>query len=541
MTDGAPALRPVDFDPFAPASAREADLALTEAQREMWTAAAMGPEASCSYNQCFAFELHGPLRVESLHAALIRVVRRHEALRATIAANGERQTVRPRLALELPLLDLSSLEPEARAREIDALLKRETETPFDLAEGPLLRAFVVRESAERHRFVLTVHHIVCDGWSSAVLFSELGLLYAADCVGIQAQLGEPASYRDYVAERTNDDHLALAAADEEHWAAQYPEGAPVLDLPVARRPAVKSYRSGREELRIDADLYAAVKRTGARSGATLFATLLAAFQALVYRLSGQSDFVVGIPFAEQPLLENSALVAHCVNTVPLRARIDPAAPFIEHLRTVRRELADAHEHSRLTFGSLVRRLNLPRDPSRTPLVAITFSLDKVGAPFDFGSASIASLSTPKSYSNFELVANVVEDGSELLVEFDYNADLFDGPTVRRWVSHYEVLIQGIVEQPTALLAELPVLTRQERDAVRSWNQTDAPLPEACITDAIALQAARTPDQTAVELDGTMLSYRELAARAQRLAECLAALGAGPGQCVAVLMDRGPDL
>ena len=189
-------------------------------------------------------------------------------------------------------------------------------------------------------------------------------------------------------------------------------------------------------------MYAAIKQTGARSGGTLFATLLAAWEALVYRLSGQSDFVVGIPFAGQPQLENSTLVAHCVNTVPLRARLDPDAPFTEHLRAVRDELAQAQDHSRHTFGSLVRRLQLPRDPSRTPLVGMTFSIDKVGAPFDFGDVTIASLITPKSYSNFELQVNVVDSGSDLLLECDYNADLFDESTLRRWLSHYETLLRG---------------------------------------------------------------------------------------------------
>ncbi len=191
MTEHRSGLRPVDFDPFAPPSERELRLPLTEPQTEIWTAAAMGREASCSYNQCFAFELEGPLRVESLSAALDAVVARHEALRVVIAPDGTSQTIRPPFSVQLPVHDLSSLDPAALGpSEIEALVRRECETPFELAEGPLLRAFVVRESAEHHRFVLTVHHIVCDGWASSVLFSDLGLLYRADRLGIPAQLDE---------------------------------------------------------------------------------------------------------------------------------------------------------------------------------------------------------------------------------------------------------------------------------------------------------------------------------------------------------------
>jgi amino acid adenylation domain-containing protein len=542
VVDAHPVLRSVDFDPFAGASAREARLPLTEPQSEMWTAAAMGREANCSYNQCFAFTLEGPLRVESLRAALDGAVARHEALRAVIAADGTSQTIRPAFSVEMPLLDQSSLDPAASEREWARLLEKECETPFDLAEGPLVRAFVVRESAERHRFVLTAHHIVCDGWSSSVLFSELGLLYAADRVGIPAQLGPAASYRDYVAGLTSDDHVAAAAADEEFWASRYPDGAPVLDLPLTgARPGRKTYGSGREHLRIDAELYAAVRTIGARSGATLFATLLAAYEALVYRLSGQSDFVVGIPFADQLRLENSTLVAHCVNTVPLRARLDPASPFAEHVRTVGRELAEAQDHSRHTFGSLVRRLHIPRDPSRTPLVAMTFSIDKVGAPFDFGDVTIASLTTPKSYSNFELQVNVVDNGSDAVVECDYNEDLFDGATLRRWLSHYEALLRGIAGRPDSALQDLPLLAKQKEAALQSPVATSTFPPDRCLHERFEERARLEPARVAVVCDGESLTYGELDRRANALALKLRSLGVRPGVLVGIRTERSPNI
>jgi amino acid adenylation domain-containing protein/FkbM family methyltransferase len=511
----------------------------------MWTAAAMGNEANCSYNQCFAFTFDGPLRVESLRVALDQVVARHEGLRVVISPDGSSQTIRPPFSVEVPLLDLSDLDIEARRGEIGRLLEREGKTPFELAEGPLVRAFVVRESAERHTFVLTVHHIVCDGWSSSVLFSDLGRLYAADCVGIPAQLGAAASYRSYVAEQTGPDHVAAAAADEEYWAAQYPTGAPVFDLPLERpRPPTKTYRSGQEDLRIGHELYAAVKKTGAKSGATLFATLLAAHEVLVYRLSGQSDFVVGIPFAGQLLLEDPALVAHCVNTVPLRAQLDPAATFGSHLRAVRQRLADAQDHSRLTFGSLVRRLRVPRDRSRTPLVALTFNIDKIGAAFDFGELTIASLTAPKWYSNFELGLNVVDSGSDLLVECTYNADLFDAATIRRLCGHYATLLQAIAQDPDQPISRLPVLTDAERrQLLQDWNDTAVAFPgkDRSLHQLIEAQALRSPDRTAVVFEQERLTYAELDRRANVLAHCLRGLGAGPDVLVGLLVERSLEM
>jgi amino acid adenylation domain-containing protein len=534
VAESRPVLRPVDFDPFATVATREVRLPLTEPQSEMWTAAAMSREANCSYNQCFAFTFQGPLRVESLRAALDQVVARHDALRAVIASDGAGQTLRPPFSVEMPLTDMSNLGSDARDREWGRLLQQECETPFDLAEGPLVRAFAVRESAEQHRFVLTAHHIVCDGWSSAVLFSDLGLLYAANCFGIPAQLGAAASYEEYVAEHMSHERVTAAAADEEYWAAQYHDGAPVLDLPLTgARPPTKTYRSGREDLRIDDELYAAIKQTGARSGATLFATLLAAYEALVYRLSGQSDFVVGVPFAEQPQLESSTLVAHCVNTVPLRARLDPAAPFTEHLRTVRDELAQAQDHSRHTFGSLVRRLQVPRDPSRTPLVGMTFSIDKIGAPFDFGNVTITSITTPKSYSNFELQVNAVDSGSDLVLECDYNADLFDESTIRRWLSHYETLLRGVVARPDDAVARLPLFSEDEQSLLLGEGVSVFEVA-GCLHERFEERVRLGSDRVAVVCDGESLTFAQLDRRANGLAWRLQSLGVGPDVLVGVL-------
>ena len=236
------------------------------------------------------------------------------------------------------------------------------------------------------------------------------------------------------------------------------DGAPLLELPLrARRPAFKTYACAREELRIEADLYSALKRTGIRSGATLFATVLAAYEVLLSRLSGQTDIVIGIPFAGQHRLEDPALVAHCVNTLPLRARPDPSSPFSEHLRRVGQDLAWAQDHSLLTFGSLVRRLQIARDPSRTPLVPTTFAIDKLGVPFDFGEVNVTALITPKSYCNFELQMNLVDSGHDLVVECDYNTDLFAPTTLRGWLSAYEQLLRGIVASPDDPIRGLPLL------------------------------------------------------------------------------------
>jgi amino acid adenylation domain-containing protein len=543
VTD-AVSLRPVDFDPFVRASEREVRIPLTEPQAEMWTAAVMSDEANSAYNQVFVFTLEGPLRVDSLRAALDGVVARHAALRVVVAEDGTGQTICAPFGLDVPLHDLSQLDAAAREQQIARLVDGECTTPFDLVEGPLVRALVVREAPERHRFVMTAHHIVCDGWSSAVLFSDLGRLYAADCVGVPARLDAPASYRDYVVDQTSDRTRAAAAADEDFWAALYPTGAPVLDLPLSGpRPPVKTYRSGRDELRIDEELRAALVRTGATSGVTLFAMLLGAFEVFAYRLSGEPDFVVGVPLAGQPALENAALVGHCVSTVPLRVRLDAEQSFAEHVRAVGDDLAQAHEHSLLTFGSLVRRLNVPRDRSRTPLVSVTFGLDRIGAPFDFGAVSIVSVATPKSYFNFEFAMNVVDDGATLVVETDYNLDLFDTATVRRWLSHYETLLRAVTADPTSPLDSIDLLDAAERERILvEWNDTEELFDEEPRLDTLfEAQVNRRPEADAVIDANERISYAELDRRANRLANRLRTLGVGPDVLVGVCLERSVEL
>ena len=284
-------------------------------------------------------------------------------------------------------------------------------------------------------------------------------------------------------------------------------------------------------------MYAAVKNTGARSGATLFATLLAAYETLIHRLSGQTDFVIGIPFAGQPWLENSALVAHCVSTVPLRVRLDPATPFTDHVRAVRRDLADAQDHPRLTFGRLVRRLNIPRDPSRTPLVTNTFTTDKIGAAFDFGDVTIASIVTPKSYSNFELLVTVVDNGSDMVVECEHNADLFQPATVRRWLSYYETLLRGIVDRPDCPLDELPLMPDVERSALSSVEAASGEGDGGCLHVRFEKWAHSAPDRVAVVCGGESLTYGELNQRANALALRLRSAGVGRGDLVGLRTER----
>ena len=393
-----------------------------------------------------------------------------------------------------------------------------------------MRAKLIREAPDVHRLVITAHHIVCDGWSSAVLFGDLARIYAADRYGLPAQLPVASSYRDYVAREVVRADDAQARADADYWAQQYADSIPVLELPLdAPRPGIKTYSGARQELRLDESLCRALKAAGAKHGCTLFVTLLAGFEALLSRLSGQEDFVVGVPMAGQTLLENGHLVGHCVNLMPLRCRIEPAARFVDHLKSVRHAFLDAQSHQQVSFGSLIRKLNVPRDLSRTPLVSVTFNIDKLGTPFDFGELALEAVETPKRFLNFEISINVVDIGRELIVECEYNTDLFTAATIGRWLGHYKVLLETIALDPEQRIDELPLLTEAERQQLLvEWNDTAANYPPTRRLRNCSKRRPRArPRQWRWSMKGSRLTYRSSTPAPTKVAHHLARHGVGP--------------
>src|SRR5215470_127365 len=443
-------LVPVDFDPFAETS--NVALPLTPQQSEVWVESQMGPEASCAFNQCFVLHLRGPLSVASMQNALDQVVRRHAALRACFDKEGNEQRILPAREIKLTFEDVTGLAETQRHEAIERILDRETGEPFDLVNGPLLRASVVREAADLYRLILTAHHIVCDGWSSSVLFSDLAASYAADRFGLEARLAEPMSYEGYV---TGVLGGTDAAADEAYWLERLAGEVPNLDLPLDhKRPVTRSRNGAREALRIEPDIYKQIKAVGAKRGATLFQTLLAAFEVLMFRLSGQEDLVVGIALARQSELENGHLVAHCIATLPLRCRVDPNTTFTQFLKHLRTTFLEGQAHPHVTFGSLLSKLTIERDISRPALVSVVFNIDRIGAAFDFGDLSLERVETPKRFVTFDLNVNVVDSGHDLLVECGYNREILEASTVRRWLDHFRALLDAVARNPEVTVARI---------------------------------------------------------------------------------------
>lgn len=538
-------LTPVDFDPFAAEATEVEQFPMTEAQREIWAAVQMGQHASCAYNQCFPLRLQGAFSLDSMHDAIQKLIARHEALRLVCDSHGETQTVLPVLTISVPVVDIMDQPPAEREAQINARLQQETETPFDLTRGPLVRAQIIREAADCHLVVFTAHHIACDGWSSGILLQELAILYEAERYGLSAHLPPAGRFRDFVHYQATNTYQAAARAAESYWQAQFTGATvPDLDFPLDRpRPPSKTYHCAQQRRVLNAALYQNIKRVAAKHGCTVYALLLAAYQTFLHRLTGQTDFVLGIPVAMQAQMDGQTLVGHGTNLLPLRVQLNPEDSFAHHLRNTRAALLNAQEHQAITFGSLIRVLNLARDPSRTPLVSAIFNVDKVDEESPFQGLTAELLPSPKRFASFEVEANIIDTGKTLIIECNYNTDLFESQTIQRWLGHYQTVLAGVTKDPDQQLWQLPLLSSEEHAQLLYLAQaeTSSFTPKQCLHHLFESQVERTPDAVAVSYEGRTLTYRELNRYANQLARQLLAAGVGPETLVGLYVERSLEM
>ena len=533
LSDSA-AIGDAEFDPFA-GPAISSVVPSTEAQREIWSAAQIDHAASLAYNEAVRIRLDGHLDIAALQAAMSDLAVRHEALRATFSADGLSMLIGEPVGIPVPVLDLTHGAPAERAALREAALRSTVTDVFDLEGGPLVRAKLLQVSAQTHELLLSAHHIVCDGWSFGVIAADLGALYSARRNRTAASLAVAPAFTDYAREITGDALGHNRTDDETFWLARFADGAPVLDLPTDRpRPALKTFEAAREDRVLPAELIRGLRAVGVGAGSSLFATLLAGFSTLLHRLSGQDDIVVGVPSAGQAESGRPGLVGHCVNMLPIRLRPTGSREFAAYLGDVRTDTLDAFDHQRLGFGRVVEKLRIARDPSRTPLVSVLFNVDRSlpssSMPFDGIEAELVSI--PRAFENFDLFLNAIETDAGMVLECQYNSDLFDRSTIQRWLESFELLLSGIAAAPATSLAALPIVTAADRAALESCNDThlDVP-PTALVHQLVEEQVTRSPGTIAIECQGERVTYHELNQRANRLAHHLQSLGVGRGSLI----------
>jgi amino acid adenylation domain-containing protein len=521
-----------------------AEAPVTEAQLEVWLSARLSDEANCAFNESFTLRMHGVLDHAALAKAIQQIVDRHDALRSTFDPTRNCIRFLDRVQIAVPLVDLCSFSHLEITARVAKLIGEDASVPFDLVAGPLCRCMLVKLEQDHHALIFTTHHLVCDGWSTNVLLDELSRLYTSNCTGVGCDLPQPLQFSRHALAQAEWVRSSEREAVAAWWAEQFAAQVSPLELPVDRpRGSLKSYAGDTARFTISSDRYQAIKRFGAKQGCTLFATLLAGFKVLLHRLSGQSDIVVGIPAAGQSLLDGEVLIGHCVNFLPLRTSFADDPQVSGLLKRVKSIVLDAYEHQNYTYGSLVRKLALPRDPSRLPLVEVQFNLERVGPGLAFPALKVEVDPNPKSFVNFDLFLNIVESDFGLAIDCDYNRDLFDRQTVDRWLHHYQTLLEEMVASPVQPVSALSLLDNAERRRLLvEWNQTRVEYPsDKCIHELFEEQAARTPESYAAVFNDQQLCYAELDAASNRLAHYLKNMGVGPGTTVGICLDRSLEM
>lgn len=528
-------------------AARDRKIPLSFAQQRLWILDQLGPNSSL-YNMPGAVSLRGDLDIKAFAESFNEIVRRHEILRTTFTVSSERplQIISPSLELEIPLVDLRELAEAGWEKKIQELATEEAQRPFDLALGPLVRARLVRLRNDEHVLLWTMHHIVSDGWSMDVLMREFSSLYEAFSSGQPSPLRSlPIQYadfsvwqREWLQGEVMDNQLA-------YWKRHLGGTLPILELPVDRpRPAVQNFRGARQYLTFPDSLTEALKEFSRREGVTLSMTLLAAFEVLLYRYTGQEDVLIGTTIANRNRAETENLIGFFVNTLLLRTDLSGSPSFLELLKRVREVALGAYANQDLPFEILVDELQRTRDLSRSPLFQVMFDLRDARAQVkSLPALAISPVAVENWTAKFDLTLNLREHQQGLTASMEYNTDLFDKATIERMLNHFQVLIEGIVANPNQAISLLPLLTEREtHQLLVDLDSTDTRYQkQACLHELFETQVDRAPDAIALVYEGIELTYRELNRRANQFAHHLRSAGARPEMLVAICVERSIEM
>jgi amino acid adenylation domain-containing protein len=538
---------------------------LSHNQKSLWFVYQLAPE-SAAYNLFFGVRIRSELDIAELRGAFSDLMLRHSSLRTVYAMRGGEPVQEIREQAEAGWF--TETDSSAWTEDIfNEYLNTEAHRPFDLEKGPVMRVHLFARSEKEHVLLLNIHHIATDLWSFSVILDDLGKLYEA------RRRGQVASNREHGAgDRGQERLLSLSYTDYVHWQAEMLAGSegerlwnywkkqlggelPVLNLPADRpRPPVQTYKGAAHSFKIDKVLAQKIKSVGQASESTLYMTLLAAFQTLLYRYTDQEDIVVGSPAACRNLSRFKDLVGYLVNPLAMRADLSGNPTFRSFLGKVRRTVLDALSHQDYPFPMLVEKLQPERDPSRSPLFQVVFALQKpyrleIPSPFilreaggqtTLGSLEIESLAPKKQIAPFDLMMMVTEAEEEIAASIEYNTDLFDAATVERMAGHFQTLAAGIAENPDQTVGDLPILTEKERHQILvEFNDTAADYPlDKTVVDLFEEQVEKTPNNIAVVFEDRQLTYRELNKRSNRIAHFLRdEYDIQPDDRIGILLDR----
>lgn len=530
----------VSFDPFVGPEIEQI-IPLTQAQAEVWIACEIGGDAANSaYNESVSLILKGNLNRDALENALKKVVKRHQAFRATFSPDGRFMAIHDNVLITPYFEDLSELDSNKKENAVKDYLKGDANFVFDLVNGPLLKIGLLKLSNEEHQLVISAHHIICDGWSMGIMLEELGSFYSAQTLGAMPAIPEPETFASYVEDEQNFLESDAYQKTENFWLEQYKTSVPIFSLPTdLPRPQLRTYNSARYDFAIDNDLVESLKKVGARSGASLVVTLMSAFEVFLYQQTGKDDLVLGLAAAGQAYNDKTQLIGHCANILPLHTRLNASTPFNLHLKERKTALFDAYEHQRFSFGQLLQKLAIARDPSRVPLVPILFNIDfGMSNGVSFAGLEFVLKSNPRAYEAFELFLNVTEVEKALILEWSYNTSLFTEASIKQMMAAFEKILKKITTNPEIKISEI---TKADISIYGGLNDTFEEYPDASLGEIIAQQARLTPNNKVLKFLDNEISYAEFDERVNQLAHILTEKGVSSGEFVGVCLPRSIEL
>ncbi|WP_432221422.1 non-ribosomal peptide synthetase [Flavobacterium sp. TMP13] len=532
---------PTKYDPFA-GPELECVVYTTKAQSEIWTACYLGEnDAARAYNESISIEFIGPLDPIAMDKAFQNLVDRHESLRSSFSTDGLYMSIYKNLIIKITTIDLSNLESINKKQALDQYIRDDADFLFDLVNGPLLKVGLLKLYQNKHQLVITVHHIICDGWSIGIMLQDLGILYSAIADNKTPYLTAAIPFSAYAHEEQIFSESDENRETEQFWHNVYKKSIPLVTVPTDFvRPPVRTYKSQRLDFTFDANLLSSLKQTGLTVGASLVSTLLTTFEVFLSQLSGQDDLVVGLPSAGQASKGMTHLMGHCVNLLPLRSNLNANSPFIEYLKKRKSELFDAYDHSQLSFGHLLQSLKVARDPSRIPLVPIVFNIDLgMTDGVHFFNLNYTLISNPKAYDPFEIFVNASGTEKDLVFEWSYNEALFKSETIKEMMQSFIKIIQNVVKDPSITLGQL---TFEDFTAdYDELNRTKTDYPHVSLHELFALQSIQTPTNIALEFLDTAISYQELQDQTNQMAHYLTECGVAYGDFVAISLPRSAEL
>ncbi|MBB4639458.1 amino acid adenylation domain-containing protein, partial [Longimicrobium terrae] len=524
---------------------RAAPIPLSFAQQRLWFLEQLGGTGA-AYHVPLRLRLHGELDRDALVRALDRIVARHESLRTTFpAVDGEpvqRIASAGKSAFRLVEHDLRDSADADGA--LQRVLADETVAPFDLAAGPLIRGRLVRMGADDHVLVVTMHHVVSDGWSMGVFARELGALYGAFRRGADDPLAAlEIQYADYAAWQRRWVSGELLERQANFWESALAGAPELLELPVDHaRPSRQDFAGGMVPIRLDAELAAALKALSRRRGTTLFMTLLAGWAAVLGRLAGQADVVIGTPTANRDRRETEELIGFFVNTLAVRVDLSGAPTVADLLAQVRTAALEAQQNQDIPFEQVVERVRPARSLAYSPLFQVMFAWQNAAGALELPGLAVADADAADDTAKFDLSLALWEEGDGITGGLTYATALFDRATVERHAGYLRHALEAMAADEHQSVDRLPLLSEAERRyVIQELNATDRPFPAACVHELFRAQAALTPDAVALVWQGERLTYAELNRRANRISHALQRRGAGPEVCVGICLPRTPDL